>query len=336
MNDSIALQGTPFADIDYRFSDYLTKKKRELSKKMDGNGLPNYAYSMDYVCRKKLDSIPGLFQLAKTYYATVAPRALRQYNMSGVLASPSQFTEIYEMARDCARILGIGIPNVLIVPSMDGDDFNACAYAVDDEEPVVIVTGLMAQRMTSGELKAIIGHECGHIQNHHGIYQALADAVAGLGMSGLLALPGIRQIAGILTEGAVLALYAFSRACEVTADRAAVLCSDNVEDAFDASKKLMYNGAQLSDKVDVNLDINTLREQLELVKSNPVRFSELYASHPLPVKRVFAQMEFAKCETLYQWRPDLKQPGQKTYTKKETDESVKKYVEVVKGKGGKK
>lgn len=335
MNETITLSNSPFADIDYRFSDYLSRKKLERSKKMDGNGLPNYAYYMDYECRKKVDSIPGLFKLAKTVTATVVPQMLREYNLQGVLASPTQFSEIYNMAKDCSKILGIGIPNVMIVPAIDGDDFNACTYAIDDEEPIILITGLMAQRMTPGELKAIIGHECGHIHNYHGTYQVLVDLIANIGVVGLLALPGIRQLAGLLTQGAQYALLAFSRACEVTADRAAVICSDNVEDAFNASKKLMYNGAYLQDKVDVNLDVDTLKEQLEMVNSNPVRFYELMTTHPLPLKRIFAQMEFANCETFYEWRPDLLKPGQTLNSKEQTDATVKNYIEVVKGKVGK-
>lgn len=335
MNEAVALQNSPFADIDYRFLDYLEKKKAERSRKVDGNGLPNYAYYMDYECKKKLDSIPGLFKLARTVNSTLVPQMLREYNMQGVLASPTQFTEIYNMARDCAKNLGIGIPNVLVVPSLGGDEFNACTYAVDDEEPVIIVTGLLVQRMTPGELKAIIGHECGHIHNYHGTYQTLINIITNAGMNGLLSVPGIRQLAGILTQGAQIALNAFSRACEVTADRAAVICSDNPEDAFNSIKKFMYNGANLKDKVDINLDEDTLREQLDLINSNPVRYNELSATHPLPIKRIFAQMEYTRCENLYEWRPDFQKPGQALYTKKQTDERVKKYIEIVKGKGGK-
>ena len=334
MREVITLNDSPFADIDYRFTDYLAKKKSELQRKMDGNGLPNYAYSMDYEYRKKLDSIPGLFKLARAVNSTIAPQNLMAYNMQGVMASPTQFKEIYEMAARSAKILGIGIPNVLVVPAFDsGGDFNACAYALDDQEPVILVTGLMVQRMTPEELNAVIAHECGHIHNYHSVYSILLSELTVRGMIGLLSLPGVRQFTHALTQGAKFALNAFSRAAEVTADRAAVICSDNPEDAFNANKKLMYKGAELGDKVDINLDLNTLREQFDLMKSNPMRYNELYYNHPATVKRIFAQMEFAQSEMYYEWRPDLKKPSKHLLTRKETDDRVKSYIEIAKGKG---
>ena len=55
---------------------------------------------------------------------------------------------------------------------------------------------------------------------------------------------------------------------------------------------------------------------------------ELNYTHPLTIKRILADLEFAECETLYSWRPDLKKPGQLMRTQEQTDERCKKFIDV--------
>lgn len=330
------ITNTPLEGINCSFADYVAKKKKMLSSHMSGNGLPDYAYCMDYEYRKKLDSIPGLYKNVKRLLTPVIQQNFQNHNMHGVLASPSQFGEIYQMGCDCAKILGIGIPNIMVVPDIDGDDFNACAYAVDDQEPLIVVTGLMIQRMTPGELKCVIGHECGHIHNNHIIYDYLASLIANVGINGLIRIPGISQIIGLLSTGTVALLQMWSRAAEVTADRAALLCCNAVEDAYASDKKLIYGGANIADTVNIDLNIEELRKQLDITNDSPYRVNELFISHPIGIRRIFSEMEFAKCETLYSWRPDLKKPGLNLQSKAVTDEACKKIIGVLKTKEGRK
>lgn len=331
-----SLKNSPLSDLDYRFVNYVNSKKIMLSKHLDGNGIPDYAYKMDYEHRKHLDSIPGLFNFAKKLCATQVPQALHQYSMKGVAVGANQYPEIYKMVRECASVLGIGIPNVLIVPDINGAEFNACTYALDDIEPVILVTGLMVQRMTVDELKAIIGHECGHIHNHHGIYGVLENIISVMGSVGILSFPGFRQFAALLTASTQIALSMWSRAAEVTADRAALICSGSVDVTKNALSKLMYNGANMSKTIETDLNLNALREQMEMSLNNPNRINELLSSHPIAIKRVFAVMDFSECDKFYEWRPDLKTPDLKIYSKEAIDKKCKKYIDVVMPKGEKK
>ena len=340
MSSTQNLMYTPLEDLDYRFTHYLDMKKAQLAKRMGGNGLPNYAYKMDYEYRKRLDAVPGLVSFAKKLCATTVPQQLHTYNMSGIAVGPDQFPEIYKMVRECADVLGIGIPNVLVVPGIQiGDqmvDFNAVTYAVDDVEPLIVITGLMVERMDPAELKAIIAHECGHIHNQHGLYTILRNMITTLGTNGILSIPGLRQFATLLTASTQLLLEMWSRAAEISADRAALICSGDAKVASHALSRLMYNGARVERTVASELNYEALREQMELTLSSPYRFNELMHSHPLSIKRVFAVMDFAECELMYQWRPDLKTPDQKLFSKEETDRKCKRYIDVVQPKGAKK
>ena len=336
MENVFEINGNPLSGLDYRFENYVSQKKAFNNKHMDGNGLPNYAYKMDYEHRKHLDSIPGLMRAVKTYCATIIPQQLQTYNMQGVMVGPNQFPEIYKMVTECANTLGIGIPNVLIVPNIGGEEFNAVTYALDDIEPLILVTGLMVERMSSEQLKAIIAHECGHIHNQHGLYGVLENIITMVGSVGLASIPGINLIAPLLTSGVRYAVDMWSRAAEVTADRAAVICAGSPKIAGSALAKFMYNGANISGVVESEINLEPLREQLDMMLNNPNRLNELFSTHPLPLKRIFAVHDFAECEVFYNWRPDLKKAGQTLYTKEQTDEKCKKYIDVVMPKGAKK
>lgn len=335
---------TPLEGLDYNFLSYLTKKKEFERKHLDGNGLPNYAFKTDYELRKKLDSMPGVYKFAKTYCATVVPQNIQKYSMEGITVGPNQFPEIYEMVRDCANTLGIGIPTLIIVPYFEGGgDFNACTMATDDIEPVILVTGLIVERFTADELKSVIAHECGHIHNNHTLYSLITSILIEAGINGLIgfaaaqgaSIPGLQLLLNSLTMGAQVALQMWSRAAEVSADRASVICMGGTDAVKSSLGKFMYNGADLSNSTSAEINIDALKEQMNLILNSPYRINELMASHPISIKRVFAALDFAECEKFYDWRPDLKVAGKKLHTKDETDNRCKKYINVLDTKGAK-
>lgn len=322
---------SPLIDLDYRFESYLKKRKAQLSKRMQGNGLPDYAYKMDYEYRKMLDAVPGLYDTAKKICSTIVAQELQRANLQYIAVGPKQFPEVYNLACDCAKTLGIGVPNIYISHVHDASEgavsvLNAFTYAYDDVEPFIVITDFALERLSLAELKAIIGHECGHIHNNHGIYDQLTIALANAGLNGV----GMfnRILTQVLTTGAQMTLNMWSRAAEVSADRAAMICCDRVEDAYSATQKLLYGGAKVDDKITTELDLESLKQQLSVNYDTVIRFSELYYSHPLTIKRIMAQAEFSECETFYQWRPDLKKPGQTARTREETDLRCKKFIDV--------
>ena len=65
-------------------------------------------------------------------------------------------------------------------------------------------------------------------------------------------------------------------------------------------------------------------------QSNIVRYEEIFNTHPSGARRVAALMEFAKCDTLYDWRPELKEPGMELHSKAITDQACHRFVDVSK------
>ena len=313
---------SPLNGIDCRFGIYLNRRKMIEAHRMDGNGIPDYAFAMDYECRKKLDSIPHFYDMAKTITVTYVSRMIHEYTRTSMTVGPTQIPEIYQIGCECAKILGIGIPNIFI---QNDPVMNAFTYAMDDIAPMVVVNSGLMERMNLGELKYVIGHECGHIQNYHSAYSHLSRLVLNVGLS---AVSGTSQLlAGLMTAGSSAVLAAWSRAAEVTADRAGMLCADRPEDCYSALAKIMYGGTIGSEH---EIDYDAIRSQLEHTVSSIAKYSEILDEHPSTARRIAALQEFCECGICYEWRPERKEPGQLMRTKAETDERCRRYIDLAK------
>lgn len=310
---------SPIAGIDTSFSHYVEKRKGETGAHMKGS-VPDYAFALDYELRAKLDQIPHFLSMCKKITSTMETRAMQQINQSAIQVGPNQFPEIYEMGVDCAYRLGIGIPNIYIENSAS---MNAYTIASDDTSPLLVLYTGIVDRMTPGELKAVIGHECGHIHNRHLVYESVINKLltSAAGLTGSM----------VLSLANVSLMQFWTRAAEVTADRAAMICADNIQDALSVNAKL-GSGGTLNTTYQKTMDLDALHDQLEMTLSNPSRLLEITSDHPAFARRIFCGKEFEQSEILYSWRPELKKPGMRLRSKAELDERCKKLVNIVKNK----
>lgn len=310
----------PTESIDVSFKNYIFDRKALSQSHMVG-GVPDYAYGVDCLLRQKIRAIPGFYSLAKAITSTYVPYIKQQTNLHSLKVGPAQFPDVYEIVTDCAMHLGIGIPVVYVEPNPSV--MNAYTYAYEDDTPIIVITSALLERVTSGELRAVIGHECGHIHNNHGIYNTAANLVLN---SLQTALPGIQQILAAISAPLRWSIMMWNRAGEVTCDRAGVICSDTAEDDITLQAKFMY-GAALNHQ-DVNIE--AILKQYDILRSTPVRLLELDNTHPLSVRRIFAIKEFLGSEVLYSWRPEWKTPNMHLIGKQEMDARCEKYISVTK------
>jgi len=314
------IRENPTAQLDVRFSTYLNNRKAVIDSHMI-NGVPDYAFASDYMMMKKINAIPGAFKFFKALLNTYVPRIKQKYYQNSLKVGPEQFPDVYNHTVECARILGVGIPATFIYNS---PLINAWAYAIEDDAPLIVITSAFLERFTSGELKAVIGHELGHIQNNHSIYSIavdlLLDSAKGLSVN----IPGMDLVLSLASLPLHYALMAWSRAAEVTSDRAAVICADDPRDLFTMNAKFMYGAA--FDRDDVNID--AILKQYEKIRSNPVRFIELDNTHPIGTRRILAAQAFLDSEVLYTWRPEWKEPGKQLLNKQELDTRCGKIISV--------
>ncbi len=311
----------PTAVIDLDFGHYLEVRERELSSHLVG-GIPDYAFSLDQKLRQQLTAIRPVRSITQAIVGLAVPLQKQIHQMESIAVGPQQYPEIHALGEDCARRLGIGIPQIFIYPTSIS---NAYTIATDDVEPVIVLSSEIVETLEPEELKFVIGHECGHVHNLHGVYNTALEIMTNpLAQLILQALPTQGVLEPIIQGSLNLFFKRWSRCAEITCDRAGLICCSDVITAQVALAKLVTGGGNSLK----NINIQAYIEQLPKMKSNPGRFLELFSTHPLIPKRIKAISLFANCEVFHSWRSQLPSPTP-AYSKSETDDLCEQVIRVL-------
>lgn len=309
----------PTTEVNLSFSDFVAERTMKEAKHLKG-GIPDYAYASDYSLRQKLHSIPGFYAFFKAVMQTYLAKERQLLNVNALRVTNNQYPMLYDIAHHCASMLGIGVPTLYV--SNDGTyQINAAAYAFEDSDPLIYVTSTAVDRLNEKDLTAMIGHECGHIQNNHVIYNTAVNYMVAIASGGLTA-----KLQSLLTQPIQAALYAWSRAAEVTADRAGCICCGDRDASLTFTAKLLDNASMRNGEYNVD---EILKQYDEI--GSYAQFQELMgANHPVAVRRILAEREFFDSEVYYSWHPEQKEPGKRYYSKEELDARCDKFVSTLK------
>lgn len=228
------------------------------------------------------------------------------------------------------RILGI-INDVIERLGLEGDfdvicvrdnDVNAFA-AVDNSEGAISqfigITSAALENLEDAEIASLVGHEIGHFLYEHNDLQGLVNRDE-----------DNPRITVLPYLGECLFLR-WQKKGEISADRIGLLASGS----FEASARaLVKAGFGLSEK-NLNLNIDSLLEQIESIKDKPEAVEAAFRSHPLLPLRLKALHLFSEAaedpaadlaevdaaiEQLFAWF--------KRYPRKPVDEAVMRIVAI--------
>lgn len=264
------------ATANFDFQRYVDRKKTPGGGSEPRGGFGDYAFSGDLRVLRRLDRLAPVRLVVE---ATVRFwKNFRKNELLGtsVKVTSRQFPHLYQQVVECAKILDIPVPTVYVIES---PHINAGTYGTNDEA-FILVNSALIDRLDPLEVKFVIGHECGHIQNNHVVYHTAARALA----------QGVGLYVKYASLPASMALDAWSRRGEVTCDRAGLVCAKDL----DASMRAMMKIALGSHKLSEEMDVEEFLAQLEGVKEGVGRFAELFSSHPYVPKRVKALRLFAE------------------------------------------
>lgn len=228
-----------------------------------------------------------------------------------IKVTPRQFPTIYKIAEECAEALDVAIPQVYVANS---PVLNAYTFGTD-EEAFIVVHSSLVDHYEYEELKFVIGHETGHIQNKHVIYNTVLILMS-------------RTAVGMLRwfmPPVEVALNAWYRRAEITCDRAGLLCIEDLEAGTRALLKLACGSQKLYDE----LDVDAYLDQLEEGRDGVGRFTELFASHPYLTKRIQALRCFAKSD-LYRQCIGLGPGGMSL---EDVDQETSEIIQIMRGGG---
>lgn len=288
---------------DLDFASFVRNKKSAHAGGGDGF---DYAYVSDRQTRAAFE------KMAPVEWAVSATvrmwKAFGKNELLGhtVRVNERQFPRLHGMLAQSAQTLGIPTPTMYVGQN---PHLNAGTFGTNDDS-FILVNGSLIDHFSDAELLDVIGHECGHIQNKHVVYNTTLYILTYM----------VNALVGGLAYPAKVALAAWSRRAEITCDRAGMLVVKDVHVSGKGMMKLALGSKKLYDQ----LDLDEFVTQYEDGKQGIGRIAEAFASHPYVPKRVMAMREFAKT-ALYRKAAGLGDDG---ITMEECDKRVSEIIQV--------
>ena len=164
-----------------------------------------------------LKNIPAMPQvIEKVFQYGYEEIAWSENITSNIRLSEKQMPEIYKHLPPICAKLGIPVPELYLQMSPIPN-----AWTSGLKRVYIVVTLGLVRRFKDEQLDAVLAHECGHIVCQHVLYSMLANAIFDLGDSIMDSLLG--TIGNVAMKPIKQALFSWSRASELSADRVACL-----------------------------------------------------------------------------------------------------------------
>ena len=235
-----------------------------------------YAYGADLAMLRTFEKIPPIQLAVSAVVRTYKDLLRNQYLGTTVRVGPDQLARIHTIAKECAFTLGVPMPTVYVANS---PFMNAYTFGTNDDS-FIVVHARLVDDFSDDELRFVIGHEMGHVQNNHVVYGTALRLLKG----------NLLMLFRILMPPAEAMLKDWSRKAEITCDRAGLICCRDLDAAMSSFVKMACGSTTLYEE----LNVETYIEQLEAGRDGLGRFGELLASHPYLPKRIRALQLFAE------------------------------------------
>ena len=241
-----------------------------------------YEHPQDRQMLDALRSTTGFDTVVRKFNEYGVEPILRiRYTGSNIKVTQNNFPDLYRKLRVACDVLEVSqIPDLYLQQGF----INAMTAGV--HEPVIVIDSGSVSLLTHDELMFLIGHELGHIKSQHLLYHNMSLV---LPIIGEIIGQATLGIGGLLATGLTVALLNWQRMSEFTADRAGLLCNQNIN----AACKLLMKIAGAPPKFYPQLNIHDFIQQskeftgLDVLGRNKVAkfVSILGSDHPWTVMR---------------------------------------------------
>jgi Zn-dependent protease with chaperone function len=237
-----------------------------------------YEHPADRAATAALGSIPMLDLVVRKLIDFGYERALRQMYLGGsVRIGIDQLPDIWTRHR---HILGVlDMPDV---PDLYLTQFPmANAMAVGAGKPILVLTSGAVELLDAEQLEVVIAHEVAHILSEHALYRTALQILLRITWQ------RIPIAAGLPLMAVQYALLEWSRASELTCDRAAAIVTRDPR-MICSMLMTMSAGAR---RGDLNLEA-FMRQAMEYTETGAGMdrlhrlLTDMHVDHALPVKRV--------------------------------------------------
>jgi len=160
---------------------------------------------------------------------------------SSVRVGPRQLPKLHEMLQQSCAVLDVPEPELYV--SQGGLN----ALTSGSNNPYIVLQGGLVDLMDDDEVMAVIAHELGHIKCRHVLYKCMARWI---GLAGAIIGEMSLGIGGLLVKPIEMALLAWDRRSELSADRASLLALQEARPCINMLMKLAGGTTRLAGQMD--------------------------------------------------------------------------------------
>ena len=250
----------------------------ELARRFPEISAKAYEHPADKAATAAIAAIPAMDPLLKRLTELGLDRRTRQVLLgNAVRLGPDQVRSVWDVHVAVASALDVEVPALYVTQSPLVNALTAGA-----RRPVVVVFSPLVTGHDAGDVHVVLAHEMGHVLSEHYYYNGVLFLLRLL----LTSVVPIPALAGLPVRALYLALLEWSRAAELSADRAAAIA---LGDPLAVCATLMrLAGGNLPE---ANLQA-FLRQATEYVDEDDLFArharlgTELNQTHPFVVRRV--------------------------------------------------
>ncbi|WP_414619152.1 M48 family metallopeptidase [Calothrix sp. CCY 0018] len=248
-----------------------------------------FRHPLDRQAEESLRGLPGFDFLARKFVEFVYERPQLVYLMGNTIeVGPRQYSTIYQIFRECVRDLDIYPEPKLFVEQNPV----ANSYALGQEHPYIVINTGILDLLNEAEIRSVLAHELGHIKCGHTILIQMAMwAMNAASIVGELTF----GIGNIVSSGLIFAFFEWRRKAELTADRAALLVTDDLTTVMSSMMKISGGSNKYANECSLQefirqsenyqaLDEDGLNQVYKFLMYNGAQGVML--SHPFAVERV--------------------------------------------------
>ncbi|AFY53947.1 Zn-dependent protease with chaperone function [Rivularia sp. PCC 7116] len=248
-----------------------------------------FRHPLDRQAEESLRGLPGFDFVARKFVEFVYERPQLIYLMGNTIeVGPRQYSTIYQIFRECVRDLDIHPEPKLFVEQNPV----ANSYALGQEHPYIVINTGILDLLNEAEIRSVLAHELGHIKSGHTILIQMAMwAMNAASIVGELTF----GIGNIVSSGLIYAFFEWRRKAELTADRAALLVTDDLNTVMSSMMKISGGSNKYANECSLQefirqsenyqaLDEDGLNQVYKFLMYNGAQGVML--SHPFPVERL--------------------------------------------------
>jgi Zn-dependent protease with chaperone function len=297
----------------------------ELAWKLERISSRAYQHPADRAATAALTKVPYLDQVVRKLVALGYERALRAAALgAAVRLGDGQLPAIWVLHRQVFNTL-----DMERVPDLYMTQFPlANAYAIGTDKPIVVLNSELVRILDDDGRRVVLAHEAAHIQSDHQLYRTALLILLQIGSGARLPI-----LAGLPLLAIRMALLEWSRAAELSCDRAAALVTRDpqavcralmVMAAGEAAEDLKLD-AFVAQGMDYELKGSGLERLTRLMQ-------DLNVTHPLPVRRVRLLLDWVR-EGEYDRmvRGDYLRRGEEPSAREEADAASAFYADRIGG-----